>query len=243
MSRVRSFPLSAALCLLSLLPAQADISVPDCEAHAVAAGQEAGIPDGIMPAIARVESGRNGRAWPWTLNQGGTGSYHPTKAAALAKLTEILSTGVQNVDLGCMQINWRWHSAEFANAETMMDPVANTRYSARYLRALRDQHGNWDSAIQAYHSNVPTRGAAYGRKVATVRDSILAEQPGGSPPTRMAEFSDPAPQIAAVGMTRGLLALSGRPMIAQGTSGDLRQARSDGGLFSGTGLSILTAGN
>ena len=243
MSRISVLSIGIALILSAVRIAGAETKVPDCESYAAAAGREAGIPDGILPAIARVESGRKGRAWPWTLNQGGAGSFHPTKEAALEKLAEILETGVQNVDLGCMQINWRWHSGEFPDAATMFDPVENTRYAARFLLSLKDQHGDWGSAVAAYHSNEPARGVAYGAKVTKARDTILAGPANGEMPQMASEPSDPPGRIVVAGMTRGLLALSGQSLVARHRAGDLRQAQGRGGLIPGLGQTILTADN
>jgi hypothetical protein len=220
----------------------AGLPVPDCEAHAEAAGREAGIPDGILPAIARVESGRNGHAWPWTLNQGGDGSFHPTKEAALQKLAEILGSGVQNVDLGCMQVNWRWHSGAFADASAMMDPVENTRYAARYLNDLRDQLGSWESAVAAYHSREPVRGAAYGEEVARVRERFLAQLAGEAPVMEWADSASRSGQMVA-SVTRGLLALSGQPVVRRRDTTGTDSTRLAGGLFPVRGEALLSADN
>jgi hypothetical protein len=243
MSRFPALSFSFVLVLSAMAGAEANTQAPDCEAHAAAAGEEEGIPDGILPAIARVESARDGRAWPWTLNQGGKGSYHATKQAALERLAEILATGEKNVDLGCMQLNWRWHAAEFPDAATMMDPVANTRYSARFLKALKERHGDWDSAVAAYHSNQQTRGDAYEKKVSAARDMILAEQGAGMSPRVPVAGMAPEPKMVVAGLTRGLLAWSGRPLVAAPGPGDLRRAGGHGALFPGAGPAVLTAGN
>lgn len=245
MSKTALIPQVLILCFTLALPAAVRGGVPDCEAHAAAAGREAGIPDGLLPAIARVESGRKGRAWPWTLNQGGKGSFHPTKADALAALAEFRARGVENVDLGCMQINWRWHSQEFADAASMLDPATNTRYAARFLRQLHDRFGDWDSAVAAYHSANPTRGAAYGRKVAAARDRIEAEGSETDPVLAVAEAdADPSPAPEPKqSLTRGLLALSGRPVIGKAPAGDLRQTGGGGGIFVPAAQPILSAGN
>jgi hypothetical protein len=242
MSRFRACSLGFAL-ILSAPPGAGAATVPDCESYAAAAGHEAGIPDGILPAIARVESGRKGRAWPWTLNQAGASSFHATKDDALQKLDEILATGAQNVDLGCMQLNWRWHSGEFPDAATMLDPVDNTRYAARFLLSLKDRHGDWDSAVAAYHSTESVRGASYGAKVATVRETILAEPGNGRAPQPVAEMTESDAPLVVAGMTRGLLALSGQPLVGRQAARDLRQAQGQRGLFPGPGQTILTADN
>lgn len=157
------------LCLAS--PIARAAQPVDCEIHARAAEQAHGIPPGLIIAIARTESGRTQRgktfaAWPWTLNVQGKGHYFKSRAATLAHLTETLNSGVRSVDIGCMQINYRWHSQEFPNVEAMLDPVTNTDYAARYLKSLYDRTGSWETATAHYHSRDPDRGAAYQSRVA-----------------------------------------------------------------------------
>lgn len=156
------------LCITAVARA-ASAEVPECEHFAEAAGRAYGVPVGVMGAIARVESGRTVegrfRAWPWTLNQGGRGSFHSDKATALQTLRDVLDSGTRNVDIGCMQINWHWHAANFANLSEMMDPDSNTRYAARYLHELYQSLGDWEQAVMQYHSRDPQRGAVYARKV------------------------------------------------------------------------------
>lgn len=204
----------ALLLALSLAPGPAGASI-DCERLAAIAGREAGLPEGLLPAIARVESGHptgrgEVRAWPWTLNQAGTGSFHDSKEAALDQLQLYLDAGIRNVDLGCMQLNWHWHGDAFANADEMMDPVANTRYAARFLRSLHDRLGSWDAAVAEYHSTEALRGAAYAGKVAAAMESRQDDAF-----ILMAESAH-APRLA------GLLALPSGPLLAAGGSGDLR---------------------
>lgn len=155
------------------LPAAAQ----DCASLATQAGLTQGLPDGLLPAIALVESGnadgQGGRApWPWTLNQGGKSFYLETKDEALATLRTILASGTENVDLGCMQLNWRWHAKAFSGPEEMLDPVANTAYAARFLKELHDQLGTWELATAAYHSTDPERGRGYLARVAAAQEAM-----------------------------------------------------------------------
>lgn len=141
----------------------AGANAPDCEGLAEAAAARHGIPEGVMAAIARTESGGGPRAsaWPWTLNMGGEGMYLESAGAALARLRAVLDEGRSNVDVGCMQVNWRWHGEAFDSLEQMIDPAANTEYAARFLVDLWRREGTWEAAVQAYHSSDPERGAAY----------------------------------------------------------------------------------
>ncbi|MGZ3217048.1 lytic transglycosylase domain-containing protein [Paracoccus sp. T5] len=223
-------------------------TLPDCEALAAQAGAEMGLPEGLLPAVARVESGRShqGRAlaWPWTLNQGGRGSYHPTREEALQRLSQILASGARNVDIGCMQINWRWHRDGFADTGSMMDPVLNTRYAARFLRDLYQRYGNWTTAVAAYHAGDPSGGDAYVGRVAGVMGRAIPQETGPVVASLQGEWVTdpqplsqplsalpvpPAPEPPATFVAQGLLIRSGTPLIAVGGGGgDLRQARSPG---------------
>ena len=141
------------------------MGTPDCEAMAVQLGAQAGLPDGLLPAIARIESGlalKGGtRAWPWTLNTAGQGHYFKTSADAMTYLQAVLENGQRNVDIGCMQINYRWHGENFPSLAAMMDPVQNITYAIEFLKSLYAESGSWSAAVQRYHSNDPSRGNAY----------------------------------------------------------------------------------
>ncbi|MBC2834760.1 transglycosylase SLT domain-containing protein [Paragemmobacter straminiformis] len=194
-----------ALLLLLLLPSLA--SAQDCTTLAAQAGAAEGLPDGLLPAIAMVESGHtdaNGtRApWPWTLNQGGKSMFFDTKAEALDYLQSAVSSGVTNIDVGCMQLNWKWHAAAFSSLDQMFDPVANTRYAARFMRELQSRLGSWEVATAAYHSTDPARGQDYLQKV-------IAAQ-GALPPGPQGETTLLA---SAPIQLDGILAFSGNPLV------------------------------
>ncbi|AHM03716.1 hypothetical protein roselon_01328 [Roseibacterium elongatum DSM 19469] len=139
--------------------------VTDCDAAARIAARETGVPRDILFLIARLESGR-GRdgqlaPWPWTLNIAGRGYWIDTHHEALARLQAYLSTGRRNVDVGCFQVNHRWHAEGFASAAAMLDPLANARYAARFLARLHRELGDWTAAVAAYHSRTPDHAARY----------------------------------------------------------------------------------
>lgn len=132
------------------------------------ARQEAqyGMPAGLLKAIARVESsgspyGEITKPWPWTLNVGGAGHYYPTKEEALTALTGYKAASDVNIDVGCMQISLRHHPNAFPDLATALDPVANVRYGALFLKGLHDKSGDWMLASGAYHSSTPGFGDTY----------------------------------------------------------------------------------
>lgn len=141
-----------------------------CDAAIVRARAPA-IPATLMPAIARVESGRADpaagrvRPWPWTINVEGQGSYFATKEEAVAAVQAIRARGQPSVDVGCMQVNLMHHPTAFADLETAFDPDANAAYAARFLVALFAQTRDWSLAAAYYHSQDQERGEDYQRRV------------------------------------------------------------------------------
>ena len=146
-----------------------------CEGAIAEAGKDVGktmkMPAGLPLSIARVESGRldsaTGRArpWPWTINAAGTGSFYASKEEAIAAVQSLRARGVHSIDVGCMQVNLRYHPQAFASLEDAFDPHVNARYAVRFLTALYRQTGNWVQATAYYHSQTQDLGEEYARKV------------------------------------------------------------------------------
>jgi hypothetical protein len=185
-------------CLCQIWPSAGFASPsPDCEAIAARLGAQAGLPEGLLPAISRIESGRSGKggtkAWPWTLNTGGQGHYFETSYDAMDFLQAFLAKGQRNVDIGCMQINYRWHSDRFPSVAAMMDPEQNIAYAIEFLKTLRAQTGSWSAAVQRYHSNDPDRGVAYHAKFLMALNRV---QDGRAGIGQVAETSRPINNLA-----------------------------------------------
>jgi Transglycosylase SLT domain len=129
------------------------------------------VPEHLLIAIAQVESGRWNEvaeekiAWPWTVTAKGHGRYLPSKAAALAEIKSLQARGISNIDVGCMQINLRYHPKAFEDMEAALDPGRNVAYAAKLLSSLRRDRGSWTRAVGNYHSNKPTRTGPYRVKV------------------------------------------------------------------------------
>jgi hypothetical protein len=125
------------------------------------------LPRGLLGAISLKETGRWDAAakrsapWPWTVTSGGPGVHHETKAKALAAVKDFQARGVKNIDVGCMQVNLRYHPHAFDNLQAALDPVTNTNYAGAHLRQLREDHRSWNRAVERYHSSDPERGKAY----------------------------------------------------------------------------------
>lgn len=122
------------------------------------------IPKGLLAAIAKVESGNR----EYAINVGGRSIYASSLAKALSIAQRKINSGVTNIDLGVLQLNYRWHGDQFTSLEEMLTPDKNINYAAKLLKSLYDQHGNWQKAIRHYHSANLKHSIEYSRKVATV---------------------------------------------------------------------------
>lgn len=123
-----------------------------CTPYILRAEKKYKIPRGLLLAIALVESGVNGRPWPWALNVGGQGIYPKSYAEAIGYLRRADGTTRPDVAVGCMQVFLRWHSEKFSAPEYLLYPEYNVAYAARYLRKLYEKHGNWSAATANYHA-------------------------------------------------------------------------------------------
>ena len=122
------------------------------------------IPFGLLTAIAKVESDMRSFA----INVGGRSIFAASLAEATSAAKREIDAGKTNIDLGVMQLNWRWHGDQFSSLEEMLNPEKNIAYSARHLKQLYNQHGNWQKAIRYYHSAKPEYNRKYSRKVTMI---------------------------------------------------------------------------
>lgn len=167
---------------LSSQPVQAQSAINSadaglCQRFVQSSERAQRIPQGLLAAISLVESGRGVGpggsvvAWPWTINAGGQGQYFNTKQEAIDATRQLIDDGLRSIDIGCMQINLRYHPDAFASLEHAFDPARNVAYGASYLRQLHRLQGSWPKAVERYHSSDDGRRAEYREKVlATWRD-------------------------------------------------------------------------
>jgi len=172
------------LALVACLWTEAARAASVCDLAAEHAAQEGKVPVSVMRAITRTETGRsrNGRLepWPWTVNMEGKGYWFETADAARAFVYKEFRRGARSFDVGCFQINYKWHGAAFRSIDQMFDPVENARYAARFLGKLYEESGDWSVAAGSYHSRTP----GYARKYRARFDRIharLADRPVVSP--------------------------------------------------------------
>lgn len=147
-----------------------------CDRAAHGAAADSIVPVEVLLTLTRLETGRSRNGlyapWPWTINLRGTGTWFQTKAEALTYIRHHLDAGVQDFDVGCFQINYKWHNAGFRSLEDMFDPEKNAQYAAGFLARLYSEFGNWDAAIGAYHSRTEALAAKYLKRYARIQHQL-----------------------------------------------------------------------
>jgi len=143
---------------------------------------------GLLAAIAKAESGRpvppmpGLQPWPWVVNADRAAVYFDSKAAAVVWTKLALARGVQQLDVGCMQVNLQSHPGAFRDLDDAFDPAANADYAARFLRRLRDDAGgDWMTAVGFYHSRTPLLAADYRARVAAIAEGRVPPASLGMP--------------------------------------------------------------
>ena len=117
---------------------------------------EHGIPGPLFYAIALAESGKTfkskHRPWPWTLNIAGKGVYFDTRWEAWRALDASLRAGETSVDIGLMQVNWRFHSKSLGSSWLALEPYHNLRVAADILKDCYAKRRDWWASVGCYHA-------------------------------------------------------------------------------------------
>lgn len=206
--------IACALLLSHPNPTRASTYSGMCDLVAHQAAQESGVPISVMKAITRTETGRNQGGqlspWPWTVNMEGAGHWFDSRAEAQAYVAKHHARGARSYDVGCFQINYRWHGEHFTSVEAMFDPLTNARYAARFLSELFSETGDWSAAAGAYHSRTPKFANRYRTRFDRIRHRLTSSDD----PT-------PTPRVAVVEqaskVTRQMPRVNLYPLLQQGT--------------------------
>ncbi len=152
-----------------------------CDATSAAAARAQNMPLDALYAITLSETGRSRggklRPWPWTVNMEGRGFWFDTREEAYAYVMERYNAGARSFDVGCFQINYKWHGMNFESIEAMFDPMTNATYAAQLLSGLNNEFGNWTKAAGAYHSRTETYASRYRTRYARIRGRLNGEAP------------------------------------------------------------------
>lgn len=154
----------------SQFEAKGDYSQPgaaagQCIAAILAAQSRYNIPDNLLLALGIQEAGWQSphglTVWPWSVSAAGEGRRFNSRREAEAFVNQKLAQGVSSIDVGCLQINLRWHPDAFHSASQGFDVTRNVDYAARFLHDLYLESGDWMTAAGRYHSRSPGPQSTY----------------------------------------------------------------------------------
>ncbi|MCF6233698.1 MAG: lytic transglycosylase domain-containing protein [Rhodobacteraceae bacterium] len=202
-----------------------------CDRAAIRAANKSHVPLDVLRAISRAETGRASsdglQPWPWTVNMEGTGRWFATLDEARSYVFSHFKTGARSFDVGCFQINYKWHGNAFRSIDDMFDPQINADYAAKFLTELFGEFGNWRDAAGAYHSRTPkfaTKYAArYGQIKAGLTDPSEIALTGQGGQGRLFDRESGAPRVSGPSpLTRGQVTLGSLVPITRQPSAPLR---------------------
>jgi transglycosylase-like protein with SLT domain len=141
--------LSQVICLMLLAMLTGVGSASDAPDPYVAAANEAGVPLPVLIAVVGAESAYH----PWALDVEGRQVFCRSRAEAESVLA---TTATANVDIGLMQINWRFWGPRLGVAKiALLDPALNLRMGARILRDSLEQRHDVASHQQLSFGGAP----------------------------------------------------------------------------------------
>jgi hypothetical protein len=193
-----------------------------CEGAAVKAAAHTGVPLAILNAVALAETGRSATggddlsAWPWAVQSKNRGTWFDDQKSAISYVNALLAEGTRNFDVGCFQLNYHWHGANFSSLEEMINPDQNALYAAKYLDHLFGKAGDWRSAVGLYHSKNAERSDAYVRRLERIYAAYLATDPEPTAPAIDTKTQPKTKARFGLSVTRGAIIQSPtlrRPLI------------------------------
>jgi len=137
-----------------------------CKKYIDEAARKTGVLPEILWAVAKTESNHGKGPWPWTVNYRGKGYYFSDKLSAKKFLSSLSEKKRNQVDVGCMQLNWKYHGKAFSRLTKMLNPRLNVLYAALFLKELYKETGQWSKAVASYHSRKWDLGGQYAYRVA-----------------------------------------------------------------------------
>lgn len=172
-----------------------------CNTVALSASNRTGVPVSVLMAITLAETGRKRdkkfNSWPWTVNMEGKGVWFENKNAAYIYVKKEYERGARSFDVGCFQLNYKWHGHGFSSIEQMFDPSLNALYAAKFLKKLYIEKGNWVDAAGAYHSRTPKFANKYIERFRSIHSKILAKNLSNPKQPNSVKERQPQPSFLA----------------------------------------------
>jgi soluble lytic murein transglycosylase-like protein len=135
----------------------------NCFTIASKVAEKYNIPVKYLNAIISVET----KGLPWSVSHDlEKGKQFKTKEEAVKYSKTLINRGFTNVNIGCTQLNWKWHKKSAGNSVTkLLDPYTNVKLAAEYLVYLNKKEKSWMKSATAYHSYTPRYRNIYKRKL------------------------------------------------------------------------------
>jgi hypothetical protein len=96
----------------------------------------------------------------------GDGYYYPTRLEAWQALNDWLEKGKRSIDIGLMQVNWRYHQERLGTPWQALDPYHNLRVGATILQDCYATEHDWWASVGCYHApRNQERATRYRRRV------------------------------------------------------------------------------
>jgi Transglycosylase SLT domain. len=171
-----------------------------CIGAARAAEAIADLPDGLLVAVAVVESALH----PYAVGSDRDALYARSTAHAKAA-ARTFASAARSVSGGCFQVNIGAHARD--GAAWVFDPVESAMFAARLLVTLHARHGGWAAALAAYNGAAP--GSSAGHAYACRVRAALAEIAPASLPAIRLGSCPAAPTRAIRAKAATLLELAG----------------------------------
>jgi hypothetical protein len=150
------------LCLGTLITGATSAPDQTCKRLIPVIAKEVEVPSSLLLAISFVESGFH----PYVLNHDGESLSFSSAVQSLDYAQTQIAQGNTNIDIGCMQINWKAHQHKFDSPRELLVPTTNIRYAAKFLKTLYKEFGSWSKAVSAYHSRNKAKSKSYLIKIA-----------------------------------------------------------------------------
>lgn len=173
MNRPAAATIAAFICSVSAARAEPPPgALGPCEREMTRASRAENIPLSVLYSIGLTETGQRGRLQPYAMNVDGAAVVAASLPEAIETFHAAERRGAKLIDIGCMQINHRWHAAHFASLEAMFDPRLNVAYAARFLKALREREASWTLAVARYNAG-PDNDSAQKKYVCAVIGNMV----------------------------------------------------------------------
>ncbi len=149
-------------------------------------GRQVGLDPVLLYSVALAESalGKGSGTLgphPWTLRSSNTRLYAKTRSEAELALAEHVKSHGPLIDIGLMQVNYRWHRDKVADPTDLLDPLINMTVAGEYLAdMIYATPDDLELAIGKYHVGPnPTpentaRARNYGSRVIAIYRNLLS---------------------------------------------------------------------